>query len=409
VSPSPIPTPSPNLGPAEAARVADAFVDSVGVNVHLSYYGTLYGDNFSAVESLLTGLGIRHVRDGISPGQTNLCSEFNQLASSGIHGDFIVGSWMSPSDVTTWDSCTARTADAYEGLNEWDTSHPATDGNWAQTDASVQQWLYSTVRSMRGVTVVAPSLTSESAYATVGPVEATTDVGNAHVYFAGRNPGTSGWGGGDSFGVYGALGYDLAIARQPTGSEPMYVTESGYGDGPGTSYAVPSGTKARYLMRTLLENWNAGVTRTYVYELVDNGGGDFGSYGLTDANGTIKPAYTAVKNLLAHLSDPGTSFAPGSLAYTLAAPAQVHHALFQKRDRSFVLALWLETPEWDPIGSRSLLVAPGAALLTFGRSPSSLHTTAFDDGGNATTRALASSGVLTVQVDASPVLLDVTP
>ncbi|MDB5093099.1 MAG: Ricin lectin [Candidatus Eremiobacteraeota bacterium] len=316
---------------------------------------------------------------------------------------------MSPADVTTWDSCTGRTADAYEGLNEWDTAHPATDGNWAQTDASVQQWLYSAVRSTGGVTVVAPSLTSESAYATVGPVEATSDVGNAHVYFAGRNPGTSGWGGGDAFGVYGALGYDLAIARQPTGSKPMYVTESGYGDAPGTSYAVPPATKARYLLRTLLENWNAGVARTYVYELVDNGGGDFGSYGLTDGGGTIKPAYTAVKNLLAHLSDPGTSILPGSLAYTLAAPAQVHHALFQKRDRSFVLALWLEVPEWDPSANRSVAVTPQATLLTFGRSPSSLRTTAFDDGGNVTTRTVAPAGVLTIPVGASPALLDVTP
>jgi hypothetical protein len=405
---SPSSTPSPNLGPSEGARAADAFVDSVGVNVHLGYYGTLYGDNFSAIESLLTGLGIRHVRDGISPGQTSLCSNFSRLASSGIHGDFIVGSWMSPSDVTAWDSCTARTADAYEGLNEWDTSHPATDGNWSQTDASVQEWLSSTVRSTRGVTVVAPSLTSESAYATVGALGASSDVGNAHVYFAGRNPGTAGWGGGDSFGVYGALDYDLAIARQPTGTKPMYVTESGYGDAPGTSYAVPAGTKARYLMRTLLENWNAGVTRTYVYELVDNGGGDFGSYGLTDANGIIKPAYWAVKNLLAHLSDPGASIAPGSLAYTLTEPAEVHHALFQKRDRSFVLALWLEVPEWDPSGNRSVAVAPQAARLTFGRSPSSLHTTAFDDNGNASTTGVAPAGVLTIQVGASPILLDIT-
>src|ERR1700680_3054684 len=171
------PAPSPNPGRAEAARAADAFVDFVGVNVHLGYYGTLYGDNFSAVASLLTGLGIRHVRDGISPGQTSLCSNFSRLAASGIHGDFIVGSWMSPSDVTAWDSCTARTADAYEGLNEWDTSHPATDGNWSQTDASVQEWLSSTVRSTRGVTVVAPSLTSESAYATVGALGASSDVG----------------------------------------------------------------------------------------------------------------------------------------------------------------------------------------------------------------------------------------
>jgi hypothetical protein len=162
-------------------------------------------------------------------------------------------------------------------------------------------------------------------------------------------------------------------------------------------------------LRTLLEAWNAHVPRTYIYELVDEGGGYFGSYGLTNGSGNVKPAYTAVKNLLAHLSDPGTSIVPGSLAYSLAAPAQVHHALFQKRDRSFVLALWLEVSEWDPNANRSLGVVPQSATLTFGRSPSSLRTTTFDDAGNTTSRTVARAGVLSIGVDGSPVLLDVTP
>jgi len=393
----------------EKARRADDFVDSVGVNVHLQYYWTLYGTNFAAVQTLLTGLGVRHVRDGVSPGWTNLCSEFSQLASHGIRGDFIVGSWMSPTDVTTWDSCTGRTADAYEGLNEWDISHPASDTNWAQTDASVQQSLYSTVKAIRPVTVVAPSLTSEAAYAALGSVvAATSTVGNTHVYFAARNPGTTGWGGRDAFGVYGSLSYDIAIARQTTGSKPMYVTETGYGDTANAVY-VPPATKARYTLRTLLEAWNASVARTYLYELVDEGGGYFGSYGLTDGSGNVKPAYAAVKNLLSHLRDPGTPTALGSLAYTLAAPAQVHHALFQKRDRSFVLALWLEASEWDPIGNVPIALLPQAARLTFGRVPSTLRTTSFDDAGNVTTQALAPAAVLTLDVGGSPTLLDIAP
>jgi hypothetical protein len=391
----------------EMARRAADFVDSVGVNVHLGYYWTLYGDN-TAVQNLLAGLGIRHIRDGMSPGWTNLCSAFSQLASHGIRSDFIVGSWMSPTDITTWDSCTGRTADAYEGLNEWDISHPATDTNWPQTDASVQQQLYSTVKATRRITVVAPSLTSQSAYAALGSVAATSDVGNAHVYFAARNPGTIGWGGGNAFGVYGSLRYDLAVARQTTGTKPMYATETGYGDTSDTVY-VPPATKARYTLRTLLETWNARVVRTYLYELVDEGGGYFGSYGLTDGSGNVKPAYVAVKNLLAHLSDPGRPVVLGSLAYTLAAPAQVHHALFEKRDGSFVLALWLEVSEWDPNANVPIAVAPQSTAVTFGRVPSMLRATSFDDGGNVTTQALAPSGVLTLSVGGSPTLLDIRP
>jgi hypothetical protein len=392
---------------SETASGADSFVDSVGVNVHLGYYGTLYGNNFSIIENLLVGLGVRHVRDGLYPGGDNLCSNFSRLASDGIHGDFIVAQWMSPIDVTTWDSCTAQTADAYEGLNEWDAAH-GSDPNWTQTDRDVQQWLYSAVKGNRGVTVVAPSLTSEQAYGALGSVSGTSDVGNVHAYFAARNPGTSGWGGGNQFGVYGSLNYDLAIAAQPTGSKPIYITETGYGDTSNTVY-VPPATKARYTLRTLLEAWNAHVPRTYIYELVDEGGGYFGSYGLTDGNGNVKPAYTAVKNLLAHLSDPGAPVSPASLSYTLAAPSQVHHALFQKHDGSFVLALWLEAPEWDPGTNSPIMLSPQPTQVTFGNTPSSVRTTSFDDAGNVTTGTVGPASALSIAVDGSPILLDVMP
>jgi hypothetical protein len=394
-------------GSSETASAADSFVDSVGVNVHLGYYGTLYGQNFGAVERLLTGLGVRHVRDGVYPGKSDLCSNFSRLANDGIHGDFIVGQWMSSNDVTAWDSCTSRTADAYEGLNEWDAAH-GSDQNWTQTDRDVQQRLYSTVKGNRGVTVIAPSLTSQQAYGTLGSVAATSDVGNLHGYFAARNPGTSGWGGGNQFGVYGSLSYDLAIAAQPSGSNPIYITETGYGDTSNAVY-VPPATKARYTLRTLLEAWNAHVPRTYIYELVDEGGGYFGSYGLTDGNGNVKPAYTAVKNLLAHLSDPGGPVSPASLSYTLSGPSQLHHALFQKHDGSFVLALWLEMPEWDAQTNSPIAVSTQSAQLTFGNTPSKLRTTSFDDSGNVTSATVNAANAITLDIGGSPTLLDVSP
>ena len=58
------------LGPSSAARAqmtfaADAFADTVGVNVHLHYDSTLYSDNFPLVLSRLVELKVRHVRDGL--------------------------------------------------------------------------------------------------------------------------------------------------------------------------------------------------------------------------------------------------------------------------------------------------------------------------------------------------------
>ena len=48
----------------EKAVVADAFVNSVGVNVHLHYTDTSYA-KFDAVEEAVRDLGVRHIRDGL--------------------------------------------------------------------------------------------------------------------------------------------------------------------------------------------------------------------------------------------------------------------------------------------------------------------------------------------------------
>src|ERR1700724_703093 len=51
-------------GQGEAPRSADSVADSVGVNIHLHFTDTIYS-NFPLVQSLLTSLGVRHVRDGL--------------------------------------------------------------------------------------------------------------------------------------------------------------------------------------------------------------------------------------------------------------------------------------------------------------------------------------------------------
>src|ERR1035437_9422535 len=49
---------------AEVARPAGAFVDFVGVNTHLGYSDTTYGDYEGILKTRLLELGVRHIRDG---------------------------------------------------------------------------------------------------------------------------------------------------------------------------------------------------------------------------------------------------------------------------------------------------------------------------------------------------------
>jgi hypothetical protein len=384
----------------QTAAAASAFVDSVGVNVHNGYYGTPYGDDPTHIAKLVAKLGVHHLRDGTYPGQNNLCSLAQTYAAAGVYFDYIVSPAETDTQLSGWQSCTAPAAEAYEGYNEYDLSG---DPNWVTDLQAAQQQIYS-FGSGLGLPVVGPSLTTEAAYGEVGSVPANN--GNMHDYFAGRNPGTSGWGGQDQFGVYGSLAYDIAIAQQTTGQAPMWSTETGYGDLPGIPYSVPPVTKMHYELRTLFDHWNAGVPRTYLYELVDEGGGSFGSYGLVDSKTAPKPVFHALASVLKHLSV--KTSAPATLTYTLTAGASVEHTLLATRPGSFVLALWQEVPEWDPTTNQPIPVYPQPVTLTFPTAPRGLSVMTFGNTGKAVTQSMTPALSMAVSIDGGVSLVDIT-
>src|ERR1700760_3076035 len=74
---------------ATTAISADAFVDSIGVNVHLHNADTPYG-NFAAVREALQTLGVRHIRDGlIDTTWTAYYNRLNELGRLGIKATLI--------------------------------------------------------------------------------------------------------------------------------------------------------------------------------------------------------------------------------------------------------------------------------------------------------------------------------
>jgi hypothetical protein len=402
-SPASSGVPANSTAGTETPRSADTFVDSAGVNVHLSNFATLYG-NINAVTSLLEGLGVRHIRDGAAIGQPSVCADEVQLAAAGIHIDLITATNLGMPALQAWATCLGTAIDTIEGPNEDDLTG---DPNWVANLSAYASLLYP---AMKPATILAPAVTSEQNFIALGSLATSVDEGNMHDYFAARNPGTPGWGGTDAYGTYGSLAYNIALAAVTSGGKPVVATETGYSDAV-DQYAVPAATKLRYTLRTLLEHWNAGVVCTYFFELADEGAAPpFSHYGLTDATGTPKPAYVGLKNLLSHLADPGGSFPATPLAYTLGAASSVHHTLLEKRNGHYVLLLWVEQPEWDPDTSATIPVASQTANLTFAKTPSAVAATTFDNGGNvATTSVAASGGKVTLQITASPTIVDISP
>ena len=65
-------------------------------------------------------------------------------------------------------------------------------------------------------------------------------------------------------------------------------------------------------------------------------------------DGSPKPAFTALKSLIATLADPGPGVPPQNLQFALVgASSNVHHLLMAKRDGSYYLAFWLEEQGYD--------------------------------------------------------------
>ena len=392
-------TAAPIVG-SEAARSSDAFVDAAGVNVHLSDTTTLYGQNFAAVKGLLQTAGIRHIRDGTSYGQANICAEDVALGAAGIHIDVIVSTPIA--NLAPWLTCIGTSAELLEDYNEYDASG---DPNWASVLRTAEPLIGAAVPLLPQI---APALTSENSYVSLGLLPGVT-YGNSHAYFAGRNPGTNGWGGTDAYGTYGSLAWNVAIAGAVSGTQTVDLTETGYSDQT-DSYAVPPVTKARYTVRTYLNDWISGVNRTYLYELADEGSAPFAHYGLVDASGNPKPAFTAVESLLSHTSDPGSTFTASPLQYTFVpASATVRHTVLEKRNGTYEVIFWNEVAEWDPNANVAIATTPQTVTLTFAKVPSSMQQTTFADSGSVATTPLVSQSTMVLSAGAWPTIVDIVP
>ena len=117
--------------------------------------------------------------------------------------------------------------------------------------------------------------------------------------------------------------------------------------------------QANYLLGLLLDEAAAGVARTYLYDLIDDGA-DLPQteredhFGLFRHDGSPKPAATAIHNLTTLLADPGAgsgAFRLDGLSFTAAGVPYDHTGntmQLQKSDGTQVIAAWNEQQPWDP-------------------------------------------------------------
>jgi hypothetical protein len=360
----------------EQALTNFQFTDSVGVNVHLAYSNTVYGSQFPQIMQSMISLGVKHYRDGLNQyAQPFQYQNAEMLGKAGIKADWLMDFNNSATDIN---SAYANAPDAtaeFEGPNEDD----------AEAGAPLLAFIQLLQNTVRGnpataaMPIIAPSFSQVSSYATQGNLSSLINYGNTHDYFASFNPETAPYGG--SFyncGGYGSMQFDICLAQMVGVNEPVVATETGYQSGTGLSDAIIG----RYEPRTLFESLRLGITRTFLYELIDESGTN---WGLLTGSFSPRPAYTAIQNVLSLLKD--ASFTqPGKFDYTLAGQTQnVHHLLLQKSDGSFYLAIWLAVQSADPNNpSTAYDVAPQNVTLSANAPIGAATTYILDDSGNMT-------------------------
>jgi len=382
----------------ERARSADAFVDSIGLNIHLHDGDTPYG-NFPAVENSLKTLGVRHVRDGlIDTKWLPYYDRMNTLGRDGIKCIFITNPQQTTELLQSYPERMQDSFEGYEAPNEYDNRHGS---DWAATLNRFLPVLANAVRTNRrdsGFTIIGPSFIHAESYAAVSRSSQYFDYSNLHNYFAGRNPGTPGWGANG----YGALAWDLAQVGKVWPRLPIVTTETGYLNDLNDPQGIPETVAGKYLPRLLLEQYAHGIRRTYIYELLDvvNASNTIHSrFGLVHPDFSPKPGYSAIQHLISILADPGPSFTPHDLAFTLSGQlSNVHHLLFQKRDGTYLLTMWQEVPSYDVNAKKPLPVTSQQVICTFS-NPFVTEELRLKDDGSLTKQILGSTSRIVVPTD----------
>ena len=418
-------TPTPP-GTGVPAVWSDKFVSSIGIGTHFSYWDLLpYGNNLNSTLSSLKGAGFRWIRDGLFQ-DTNVGSNdrfygvMNQVKAAGIkmvlvtqpaylgNNQFVKAPYTNQQNLDTAVKRLGASAIlAFEGPNEVDNN----SYNWGGVPAfganakAYQAQMYQHAKQIApGVTVIGLTTTSAGGASYVGDISSYMDAGTLHPYPSAQVPTAD------------LQGMESRLAPLNAAHKGWWVTETGYYTAPNATQnvyqpGVTEAAQAKYAPRLYLDYFNAGISHTSIYELIDEHSSQSdaeANYGILRNDGSQKPAYASIKNLISLLSDPGAAFTPtATLGYTLAGTTgTIRQALFQKRDGRFYLVLWNDVTVFNTSAKRDVVNAAVNVVVSFATQPRTI--TRYQPASSASGASVVSAKTITVAVPDSPVILEIT-
>ena len=392
---------------------ATDFTDTIGVNTHI---GSDPYNNPAQIEAMLAYLGIGDIRQS-SPTDASSLATMQAVGRSGIKLDLIVNGG-GPVNLTgamaTIDQL-APFLNAVEGVNEaaiWPITYNGSSG----VDAAValQKDLYAAVKADPALTGAAVYMftlggVDPGAFPSIGDLSAYADFANIHSYPPhGLRP---------IFVIHAAIDG----GRTDAPSKPVVLTETGYYTLPQNAAwgGVPESMQANYLLGLLLDEAAAGVARTYLYDLVDDGPDPQNAnredhFGLFHNDGSPKLAATAIHNLTVLLADAGStsrtfqqenfSFSATGVPYNYTGNTMV----FEKSDGTHIIAVWNEQQLWNP---DTQTASPVQHIPVTVNLPASFSTVLVFDPMAGTSAVQTLHGVSQVNLDLTdhPLLIEVPP
>lgn len=344
----------------QTMRAAD-FLSTLGVNLHIG--SDPYNEPRKLAE-MLRFLGMVNVRQS-SPIDDGGLARMQKLGKIGFKFDLIVNGG-GPVDLdgamrTVHDM--APYLNAVEGVNEA-VIYPISYRGITGVDAAValQKDLYAAVRAspaLNGAAVYMFTIggADPGEFPSIGDLSSHADFANIHSYPPhGLRP---------IFVIHAAIDG----GRTSAASKSVVITETGYYTLPNHDEwgGVPEPVQANYLLGLLLDEAAAGVVRTYLYDLIDDGpdperNNREHNFGLFRFDGSPKPAAIAIHNMTTILADahPSARQKLPSIVVGSAVGVPYNHTgntlAFEKQDGSQFLVLWNEQQTWHP-GTRTAHVA----------------------------------------------------
>lgn len=358
------------------ARKASDFTNSIGVNTHFGYGWSSYKFWEERLRPRLLELGVKHIRDGTY--NANVIAKYKDVGNHGIRLLFITRA----KDAAAKAKAIGLMLWGMEAANEPDIAawNPDPSKPWQISATNEQQNLFKSIKSdpaTKHLPVVSVSLTNlQNSPAILGDISQWMDYGNIHPYAAGDHPSRHwGWG----------LSMDDALERAKLVSKdkPIIATECGYHNQMGNRNhpGVSETAAAIYHLHLPFVFFNKGIARSYKYEFLDlNPDPNFDDmechFGLIRADGTAKPSFTALKNLLTLLHDTETDFTPQplDLSYTVVDRANnFQHTLLQKHDGSWWLALFEVVKVFDLETRQDIPTPPKSLQVTLGKKAKEIN------------------------------------